>query len=105
MNQGKKDRELGMTRGITRRDFLNGVAVEIGTLGVAGIAYPSFGSSAKQSATGPYPPALTGMRGSTDSSYSVAHTLRDDAFWDSAGSPVDTHEVYDLVVAGGGISG
>ena len=105
MDQEKKDRQLGMKRRITRRDFLNGVAVGIGALGVAGLSPQTFGSSAKRTPGGPYPPALTGMRGSTDASYSVAHTLRDDAFWDSAGSPTDTHESYDLVVAGGGISG
>ena len=33
MNQEKRDRELGMGRRITRRDFLNGVAVGIGALG------------------------------------------------------------------------
>ena len=36
MNQEKRDRELGMGRRITRRDFLNGVAVGIGVLGSAG---------------------------------------------------------------------
>ena len=30
MSQDKRDRELGMERRITRRDFLNGVAVGIG---------------------------------------------------------------------------
>jgi spermidine dehydrogenase len=102
MNQEKKDRDLGMSRRITRRDFLNGVAVGIGTLGVARLPSLSLGN-AKNAHT--YPPALTGMRGSTDASYSVAHSLRDDTFWDSAGTPSDTHETYDLIIAGGGISG
>ena len=52
-----------------------------------------------------YPPALTGMRGSAPGSYDVAHALRDGDFWETAGTPADTHEIYDLVVVGGGISG
>ena len=31
--------------------------------------------------------------------------MRDDKFWNQAGTPVDTSETYDLVVVGGGISG
>src|SRR2546429_8381999 len=51
------------------------------------------------------PPALTGMRGSHDGSYDASHALRDGRFWRAAGQPIDTKEVYDLVVVGGGISG
>lgn len=35
----------------------------------------------------------------------VPHALRDGTFWDDAPEPRDTHEKYDLVVVGGGISG
>jgi spermidine dehydrogenase len=35
----------------------------------------------------------------------VAHTVRDGTFWDHAGTPQSTGEVYDLIVVGGGISG
>jgi spermidine dehydrogenase len=45
------------------------------------------------------------MRGSAPGSYDVAHALRDGDFWETAGSPADTNETYDLVVVGGGISG
>src|SRR5262249_27516848 len=58
-----------------------------------------------QDAAGYYPPALTGMRGSHDGSFDVAHALRDGRFWRTAGDPVNTGEAYDLVVVGGGISG
>ena len=34
-----------------------------------------------------------------------AHALRDGTFWDTAGTPQDTGETYDLIVVGGGISG
>ena len=42
MNQEKRDRELGMGRRITRRDFLNGVAVGIGALGSCRIVRAGF---------------------------------------------------------------
>src|ERR1700691_5874887 len=63
------------------------------------------GRAAQQDASGYYPPALTGMRGSTDGSFETAHSLRDGTFWKTAGPPIDTRETYDLIVIGGGISG
>src|SRR5580693_10331259 len=103
------DRELGMHRKITRRDFLNGVAV---TAGAALMPWDLVAlTEAGQAAVGPenspnyYPPALTGMRGSHPGSFDAAHSLRDGTFWDSAGKPEDTGETYDLVIVGGGISG
>jgi len=102
-----RDRELGMDRSITRRDFLNGVA-----LGVGGLAAGSWwagldvqAAQFAQDAPGYYPPALTGMRGSHDGSFDVSHALRDGRFWGAAAQPVATGEAYDLVVVGGGISG
>jgi spermidine dehydrogenase len=106
-NEERRDRQLGMHRRITRRDFLNGIAVGIGTLGYAshsGMATAFVGQSDPH-ADDYYPPALTGMRGSTDASYDAAHALRDGTFWKSAGTPLDDRETYDLIVAGGGISG
>src|SRR5450755_4471836 len=99
-----------MQRKITRRDFLNGVAV---TAGAAMMPWDlsAAGLGAGQAAVGPetspnyYPPALTGMRGSHPGSFDAAHALRDGTFWDSAGKPEDTGETYDLIIVGGGISG
>jgi spermidine dehydrogenase len=48
---------------------------------------------------------LTGIRGSQPGAFDVAHALRDGTFWETAGDPSDTHETYDLIVVGGGISG
>ena len=104
---GSRDRELGMDRAITRRDFLNGVAIGAGAF-AAGRLLPDVGIEAAQfaqDAPGYYPPALTGMRGSHDGSFDVSHQLRDGRFWSAAGQPTDTGESYDLVVVGGGISG
>jgi spermidine dehydrogenase len=94
-----------MGRGITRRDFLNGVAL---TVGAAILQSPLFGfdlQSDPETSANYYPPALTGLRGSHPGSFEIAHTLRDGSFWDQAGKPEDTGETYDLVVVGGGISG
>jgi spermidine dehydrogenase len=98
------DRELGMMRNITRRDFLNGVAV---TAGAALMPWELFavGDSKSEQGTDYYPPALTGLRGSHPGSFDAAHALRDGTFWDAAGAPQDTGEAYDLIVVGGGISG
>jgi spermidine dehydrogenase len=109
MAEKDRDRQLGMNRGITRRDFLNGAAVSIGALGYAGLPNLTFPfQSTSRAAVGlgeSYPPALAGMRGLAPGSYDVAHSLRDGTFWDNAGTSTDTRETYDLVVVGGGISG
>ena len=52
-----------------------------------------------------YPPALSGLRGQTATSFAVMHALRDGTSGTSAGTPEATGETYDLVVVGGGISG
>ena len=101
-----KDRALGMDRAITRRDFLNGMAL---TAGASLLPFRLFATpdAAADPEKNPayYPPALTGMRGSHPGSFEVAHSLRDGTFWDKAGEPADTRESYDLVIVGGGISG
>src|SRR3982074_922692 len=80
---------------ITRRDFLNGVALTI----AAGL------TPAAQIMAQPlrYPPALTGMRGHHVGSFEIGHDLRDRKTFALDGVPVA--ERYDLVVVGGGISG
>ena len=115
-----RDRALGMDRDITRRDFLNGIAVGAGGLLAAawmpGMGVPGVGSlpapwgaggskAGPQDVPGYYPPARTGLRGSHPGSYEVGHAMRDGTFWKAAGAPVRTGEHYDLVVVGGGISG
>jgi spermidine dehydrogenase len=114
------ERALGMDRPITRRDFLNGVAIGTAALASAPLlaesptdpAAPSPAltsamgsspvSSAAQDAAGYYPPLLTGMRGSHPGSFESAHALRDGK---TVPAPVDAGEQYDLIVVGAGISG
>ena len=97
----RHDRDLGLHRDITRRDFLNGVA--LGAVGAMLAPRDVLGFEGVGAAA--YPPSLTGLRGSHEGSFETAHALRDGAFWRSAGAPVDTGETYDLVVVGAGLSG
>jgi spermidine dehydrogenase len=112
MNDKSKNRDLGMDRAITRRDFLNGVAVGIS----AGIAGTAFGAEtllaaaaldefAPEKSGDYYPPARTGMRGNHDGSFTFAHRMRDGADSAAWGEPANTGESYDLIIVGAGISG
>src|ERR1700682_6535041 len=105
MSDKSKNRDLGMDRAITRRDFLNGVAVGIS----AGIAGTAFGAEtllaaaaldefAPEKSGDYYPPARTGMRGNHDGSFTFAHRLRDGANWDAWGEAATTDGLYDLIV-------
>src|SRR5207248_11206176 len=83
--------------GITRRDFLNGVA-----LGVVAGATPAQ-LFARTTPTRPYPPGQTGLRGSHPGSFEVAHALRDGARFDLGRVPLS--ETHDVVIVGAGLSG
>ena len=98
-----EDRELGMHRDITRRDFVNGVGVAVGGLLIAPDWLSAHeGTPYASQAQEYYPPARTGMRGSHPGAFEVAHELRDGRTWANG---ADTGESYDLVVVGGGLSG
>jgi len=112
MGKRKGDRELGMNRQITRRDFLNGVAIGTGTALVAGplragklLAAGILDEPEAQNSSGYYPPAKMGMRGNHDGSFAMAHRMRDGESAAALGAPNTSGESYDLVVVGGGISG
>jgi len=107
MNSRDTDRQLGLDRQISRRDFLNGVAIGVGgILAVDPLLAAVIDSESVSDKTSDYyPPALTGMRGNHDGSFAFAHRLRDGEPWDSEEKPSITGETYDLVVVGGGISG
>jgi len=108
VSQLKKDRELGMQRPITRRDFLNGVSVAVGaSLAAPGsilgeMLYTADAEDSLEKQAGYYPPAKSGLRGSHDGSWETAHALRDGKKWDHAAKDKET---YDLIIVGGGISG
>jgi spermidine dehydrogenase len=99
-----------MSSGITRRDFMNGIAIAVA--GVAGIevgraqgAPDPTAAPASDAASAPaaYPPARDGLRGSHVGSFESAHRLRDGGRFDLSATSVT--EQYDLIVVGGGISG
>ena len=100
----RRDRKLGLGSPITRRDFLNGIAVGAGGA-MAGWMSPDLETLLAQGSTATYPPALTGLRGSHAGSFEALHSMRDGAFWKTAPAPQATGEEYDLVVVGAGISG
>ncbi|WP_293937700.1 FAD/NAD(P)-binding protein [Iodobacter sp.] len=90
---------------ITRRDFLNGVAIAIAA-GVAPISLlqAAQGGNALAHKTLSYPPALTGLRGNHPGSFEPAHSI---AFggkqYNFKAAPLEGE--YDLVIVGAGISG
>jgi len=89
-----------MSREITRRDFVNGIAIAVA--GAAGIDWSRV-HAADASPAEINPPSRGGLRGSHAGSFEAAHRLRD-------GSPFDISraaltERYDLAVVGAGISG
>ncbi len=92
-------RRLGLDRTISRRDFLNGVSIAIGTSLLPGCTRT--GESIVEGSSAYYPPAQTGMRGSHPGSFEVAHATAHGQHW--AAEKTDEH--YDLVVVGAGISG
>lgn len=134
MTDSLRDQKLGMGCPISRRDFLNGVAVTVGAGLIGGTASaasipadnqgpsvpgtPPLGKGADDSTQEAlleqgitpkdpryYPPILTRMRGNHPGSFEAAHADKDGAFWNGAAPAEETHETYDLVVVGGGISG
>src|SRR5215831_9111660 len=98
------DRNLGMNSRITRRDFLNGVALTLGASLVPSPLEELLAQGIGQDDPRYYPPLLTGMRGSHAGSFEVAHQMRDDRKWDLSRAE-NTGENYDLVIVGGGLSG
>ena len=106
--RGERLRRLGVGRPITRRDFIDGMAVSAAAVAsgrvLAGVD-PEDAAAAPQDRPDYYPPILTGMRGSHPGSFETAHALRDGTFPKAGTSPIDTGEQYDLIVVSGGISG
>jgi len=97
-----RDRNLGMDRPISRRDLLHGM----GAL-AAGALYtqPNRILALEHTGEAGYPPALTGLRGSHEGSFEVAHQLARTGRRDWGTVQGLDEEIYDLVVVGGGFSG
>jgi spermidine dehydrogenase len=115
-----EEQDLGMRADITRRDFLNSVALGTGAA-LLGAAAPAFRQ--RPGAPGPLrPPSDPGSpwhpwtgdpgigdyaisNGNTWDVVSAAHGLRDGTYERQLASAIDTGETYDLVIVGGGFSG
>ena len=67
------DRELGLHRHITRRDFVHDVS--LAGLGLA-LPWPALAHNAADGGTPYYPPTLTGLRGSHAGAFEIAHAPR-----------------------------
>src|SRR6516162_6125139 len=101
-------RRLGMGNPITRRDFIDGIAVSAAVAAssrVLAAVDPEGAGTAPQDRRDYYPPSLTGMRGSHPGSFEAAHPLRDGTYPKSGAKPIETGEDYDLIVVGAGVSG
>ena len=104
----EREEALGMNRQIDRREFINGILIGAGAITASGwlVACTPDGASSAATATAAatgstspggtaaYPPALTGLRGSTQSTASVMHALRDGGTWDASGPPTELDEHY-----------
>jgi spermidine dehydrogenase len=99
------DGALGMNAGITRRDFLGSTLLASGALLLEGIApnellaggdeFSGYGGVGEYSRS----------NGNTLEVLLAGHKMRDGAYDPLSADTVDTGEIYDCVVVGGGISG
>ena len=105
-------RKLGMDRSITRRDFMNGVAIGITGVSAAFSGLQTFAAEMPQSSSNAgvddsanYPPLRRGLRGNFPAAVDVFDPMREGKYTQFPVADSDIHEEYDLVVVGGGISG
>ena len=99
------DRTLAMNARICRRDFLNSALLASGSILLKSLTplqllgqQPDWGG---YTGVGDY----AGANGNTEEVMLAAHAVRDGVFDSPSASAVDTGEVFDIVVVGGGISG
>ncbi|MFT7289272.1 MAG: spermidine dehydrogenase [Halieaceae bacterium] len=86
---------------ITRRDFMNGVAVGTGATLLA--PQELFAQAPQGMSSVIYPPTKTGMRGNHPGSFEVSHALAWQGVKPAEHRKLDQH--YDLVIVGAGVSG
>jgi len=99
----ESDKELGMDRRISRRQFCQGTSVALGA-SLAPWAHAGEFNGSPEITAGYYPPAKTGLRGAHVGSFETAHALAHQGQrWNEG---IDTGEgKFDLVIVGAGISG
>src|SRR5687767_6122160 len=116
-----EERELGMEREITRRDFLNAVALGTGAALLGSVA-PALARPLGAAAPSPSTPApatppwhpwtgyggvgdYASSNGNTWEVVSAGHGIRDRLYAASVANATPTGETYDLVIVGGGFAG
>jgi spermidine dehydrogenase len=114
------DRDLGLDTSITRKDFLNAALLGVGGMLISaaapGLALASEGEAALSLSKGaqPAPDNWTGFggvgdyarsNGNTRAVLDAAHKVRDGIYAKLPPNTVDTGELYDVIVVGGGIAG
>ena len=104
------DSILGVTESITRRDFLDGVLLASGVALTASAVSPLAAAQESQTPV----PGWNGYAGEGDYGSSAgnteevianAHAVRDGIYNALPSNIIETNEVYDCVVVGGGLSG
>ena len=106
------EKSLGLDRDITRRDFLNATLLASGGLLLNPVSPAQLMAKAQASGSqtddwagyggvGDY----TNSSGNTTAVLEAGHQIRDGLFESFPASAIDTGEIYDCVVVGGGISG
>jgi spermidine dehydrogenase len=107
MSSSEEHRKLGIDRPITRRDFLNGVAMSVAGSFVAAHEPQLFAGqppSSEPSAAN-YPPMRSGLRGNYPAAVAEFDRIREGKYSQFPVADADIQEEYDLVIVGAGISG
>ncbi len=107
-----EDKRIGMGAPITRRDFIEGSLQFAGSLALAGAGAPMaaeqkscVGMARSATSVSHYPPSRSGLRGSHDGAFEVAHQMAWEGRTDWGRIDAQDNTDYDLVVVGAGISG
>jgi spermidine dehydrogenase len=103
-NRRKEDKSLGMDQPITRRDFLNSTLLASGSLLTAATPLQLLGEEddwTGYGGVGDY----SKSNGNTLEVLAAGHRIRDGEFDRLPANFIDTGEMFDCVVVGGGISG
>jgi len=107
------DRDLGLDARITRKDFLNATLLGAGGLLLSAVA-PGIARAAERSTVQSGTDDWTGFggvgdyaqsNGNTKTVLDAAHKVRDRVYATLPAGTVETGELYDVIVVGGGIAG
>jgi spermidine dehydrogenase len=107
----RADKSLGMEQGITRRDFLNATLLASGSLLLTSASPSNLWAKAAGSSVADDWAGYGGVgdyatsNGNTTGVLEAGHQIRDGIFETLPANVIDTAEIYDCVVVGGGISG